>query len=44
MWFDMVLLPLRHVKEFIAHDGVGLLHGCIGTVPYNNAPCGTLQD
>ena len=39
----MVFLPLHHVKEFIAYGGAGMLHGSVGTVPYGNAPCGTLQ-
>ncbi len=40
----MEWLLLRHVKEFIAHSGTVLLHGFVGTVPYGNAPHGTLQD
>ncbi len=38
------LLPLQHVKDIIDYNGVVLLHGCVGTVPYGNVPHGTLQD
>lgn len=38
------LLPLHHVKDIIDYNRIVLLHGSVGTVPYGNAPHGTLQD